>query len=312
MSPRTLLTTLLAAASASVHGASILSCADVDCPITEGTTSATCTIADRTFNAVGLTSLDTGGNDRLRGLSWVKAVGAQDHPENTTRVFDESFYLGTRDDFDFEDTGACAVFFTQVSGMVRFGEGDQGIAQGTCGDALGDACDNLDSACSRFAMGAQWTGVEAKPITGDGAPEEIEDRQNRTTNCWPVLPKTDDLTLVQSVMTLGDFDAALVVDRFFSITPILTVFFPENDNDSDGDDTDSDNLVTQTVAQLTCIKAIDMTTASNATQSPGGNENGNGGNGGNGDGGNAAGRMVASGSLTAFGGLLAAALVLLA
>jgi hypothetical protein len=115
----------------------------------------------------------------------------------------------------------------------------------------------------------------------------------------------------------GPLDASDLVDNLFTITPILTVFFPENDND-DGDDTDADNLVTETVAQLTCLKAIDLTTASNDTQSPGegdsgnGGNAGNGGNGGNGDDGSAAGRMVASGSLAVWGGLLSAALVLLA
>ena len=190
--PRTLFTLASAALLAGVHGADILSCADVDCPIVEGTTSANCTVADRSFNAVGLTSLDTGGNDRLRGLSWVKAVGATDHPANSSRVFDQSFYLGTRDDFDFEDTGACAIFFTEVAESVSFGNADPRNSQGTCGQALSDACvsaltdrakkvdltglrgrraceklqqdftDNLDSACSNVARGNAWSGISAK------------------------------------------------------------------------------------------------------------------------------------------------------
>jgi hypothetical protein len=192
--PRTLLTLASAALLqvASVHGADILSCADVGCPIVEGTTSANCTVADRSFNAVGLTSLDTGGNDRLRGLSWVKAVGARDETRNSTRIFDQSFYLGTRDDFDFEETGACAIFFTEVAESVRFGDADPRNSQGTCGQALSDECvsaltdrakkvdltglrgqracdklqqdfaDNLDSACSNAARGTSWSGVTAK------------------------------------------------------------------------------------------------------------------------------------------------------
>lgn len=47
--------------------------------------------------------------------------------------------------------------------------------------------------------------------------------------------------------------------NFFGVTPILTVFFPGNGSGS---------LVSQSEAQLTCLKAIDLTTASNATSSP--------------------------------------------
>ncbi|KAK3291325.1 uncharacterized protein B0H64DRAFT_45997 [Chaetomium fimeti] len=349
MSSRTFIA-LASAVLASVHGASadILSCADVDCPVTEGTTSATCTVGDKTFNSIGLTSLDT-DVDRLRGLSWVKAVGAR-NVSTEERAFDQSFYLGTPDDFDFEDTGACAVFFTEVSESVRFGDEDPRTSQGTCGQALSDSCvsaltdrarrvdfnglrgrracerlqqefnDNLDSACSNAASGSNWSGIRAVALTGDGAPDEIEDGRNRSTNCWPVLPKSDDLTLVDSVSTTGNYDASTLTDNFFGITPILTVWYPSNDDDNDdGDDTDSDNLVTETVAQLTCLKAMDLTTASNDTQSPGGGNGGNGDDDDNDDDDddddddrNAAGRMVGSGSLAIWGGLLSVAMVLLA
>jgi len=170
--------------------AKILSCADVGCPITSGTTSATCTVADRTFNAVGVASLDS-TVDGLKGLSWVKGVGAE-NINSTERAFDQSFYLGTPDDFDFDGTGACALFFTQVSDRVKFGDGDPRSTEGTCKDAMGDSCisalvdrakkvdlkglsgkaacdklqkdfsDNLDSACTAIAQGSRWTGIKAK------------------------------------------------------------------------------------------------------------------------------------------------------
>ena len=46
--------------------------------------------------------------------------------------------------------------------------------------------------------------------------------------------------------------------NFFGVTPILTVFFSGNGSGS---------LVSQSEAQLTCVKTIDLTTASNATTS---------------------------------------------
>jgi hypothetical protein len=57
----------------------------------------------------------------------------------------------------------------------------------------------------------------------------------------------------------GNLDASTLVKNLFSITPILTVFFPGDGNGS---------LISQPEAQLTCVKAIDLTTASNATRSP--------------------------------------------
>jgi hypothetical protein len=73
-----------------------------------------------------------------------------------------------------------------------------------------------------------------------------------------------------------------VVDNFFSITPILTVFFPGNG---------SDNLVSAQEASLTCLKAIDLTTASNETRTTEGGDS-------------AAGRVMGSGSLAVWGGLM--------
>ena len=80
----------------------------------------------------------------------------------------------------------------------------------------------------------------------------------------------------------GNYDASTVVKNFFSITPILTVFFPGNG---------SNGLVSAQEAQLTCLKAIDLTTASNATQSPDGGDS-------------AAGRLIGSSSLAIWGGLI--------
>ena len=222
--------------------ANILSCADVGCPITSGTTAATCTVVDRTFNAVGVVGIDSSVGS-LKGLSWVKGVGAH-NANSTERAFDQSFYLGTPGTFDFDGTGACALFFTQVSDRVKFGDGDVTRTQGTCHDAMTDSCvsalvdrakkvdfqglsgtaacdklqkdfsDNLDSACASFAVGSRWTGIQAKgtcvphlqtrtnsdksALSGDGAPDPISSQQNKTSTCWPVLPKSDALTFIQS------------------------------------------------------------------------------------------------------------------
>lgn len=167
----------------------ILSCADVNCPIAQGTTGAECTVVDKTFDAVGVASLNnsiSGFND----LAWVKAVNADDG--SGERVFHQTFYLGTPDKFDFGGAGACALFFTQVSDNVRFGDSHADLSKGTCRDAMTDDCisalvdrakkvdlnslsstdackklqsdfnNNLDSACTGVAGGSSWVGIQAK------------------------------------------------------------------------------------------------------------------------------------------------------
>jgi hypothetical protein len=188
MSQQTLITLAIAVLAAAPQvAAKILSCDDVGCPIIAGTTAAKCSVADRTFNAVGVAGIDSS----VSGLSWVKGVGIHT-VSSTVEGFDQTFYLGAPDGFDFGGTGACALLFTQVSDKVRFGDSDSRLSDGTCPDAMTQACisaltdrakkvdlqglsgaaacaklqqdfsDNLDSACSSFATGSRWTGIESK------------------------------------------------------------------------------------------------------------------------------------------------------
>ncbi|KAK0744363.1 hypothetical protein B0T21DRAFT_407474 [Apiosordaria backusii] len=261
----------------------ILSCADVDCPITDGTTSATCTVVDKIFNAVGVASIE-GVSDDLKGLSWTKAVGASD--SGSEREYDQSFYLGTP--LDLRLPNSCAVFFNKVSDRVRFGDDDPRLSKGTCNQAMTDGCidalikrakavdlaeddaceklqteflNNLDPECASFAAGINWVGVTSVSLSDNGSPKPIDSQQNASSNCWPISPRNNDLRLVHSTNTTGDFKAETLSKNFFGVTPILTVFFPGDDNRT---------TVSQPDAQLTCVKTIDLTTASNATMTPSG------------------------------------------
>ncbi len=191
MSRQTLATLAVAVLAAAPQvAAKILSCADVDCPITPGTTAATCTVVGQTFNAVGVAGIDSSTNG-LKGLSWVKGVGTH-NVNSTASEFDQTFYLGTPDGFDFGDTGACALLFTQVSDKVKFGDTDARQTEGVCSNAMTDACisalvdrakkvdlqglsgsaacdklqkdfsDNFDSACALFTTAGRWAGIKAK------------------------------------------------------------------------------------------------------------------------------------------------------
>lgn len=250
MARQTTLTLLLTSLLASQTQAEnkILTCADVECPIVPNTTSANCTILGTEYTAIGIVALDPPPSDAvtdsdaaekaLQGLSWTKAIGADDFSKKERR-FLQGFFLGTPPNFDslVDDTttGACALLFTQVSPIVRLDKGGSShvAPEGTCSDALSAECvaaltrraegvdlgglggqkgcdklqeefvgGGLDSECAQFATReGKWSGVRARALVGEGAVEAITAEGNGTTNCWPVLPKEDGLRLVEEVQT---------------------------------------------------------------------------------------------------------------
>ncbi|CAP66936.1 uncharacterized protein PODANS_4_5780 [Podospora anserina S mat+] len=233
MSRQYLLTILAVLATASSINAQILSCADVECPITKGTTSATCTVVDKIFNAVGV----------------VPCRRYQLRPRIRPVIVPRYSSLGVR------LPASCAVFFNKVNDRVRFGDDDPKRSKGTCNQAMTDGCinalikralevdlsgndaceklqteflANLDSECASFATGNNWVDVTAVDLLGDGSPQPIDSDRNASSDCWPTSPRNNDLRLVHS--------------------------------------TNSTTSVSQAEAQLTCVKAIDLTTTSNATQ----------------------------------------------
>ncbi|KAJ9131159.1 hypothetical protein NKR23_g11842 [Pleurostoma richardsiae] len=203
----------------------IVGCADLQCPPNAAATSAECLLVNKTFAAIGLARIPTASSS-LDGLSWVEGVAVED--DGNTRHFDKTFYLGAPASADLSGTGSCAVFFTQVSEDVTFGDGDSSITQGTCAQAMSaecvsalttralnanvsglaseDACaalqvefeNNLDASCARYATGTQWTGVVTRPLSGGQAAGPITPLENETSNCWPIVPKQDSLSLVLS------------------------------------------------------------------------------------------------------------------
>lgn len=175
-----------------VHGqnlsSTIVGCIDVDCPIRPNTTDTQCTVIDQTFHAVGLARIPVTSKS-LTGLSWTEGVAAVDAIGNRTYL--TNFYLGTPPDTNLTGTGACAVFFGEVSKAASF-HSDVKEAQGTCQEAIGAECvnalveratlvdvkglgnveactkletafkENLDPACKYIATGSNWTGLSVK------------------------------------------------------------------------------------------------------------------------------------------------------
>lgn len=168
----------------------IVGCEAVDCPgDSANTTDANCTVVDKTFTTIGLARIPV-SSKALTGLSWTEGVAVTD--SNGQRTFEKDFYFGTPPHTNLTGTGACAVFFSQVSSRVSFNGSSVQEAQGTCQDAMSsdcvnalitravavnvsglgsaDACsmlqatfnDHLDSACASFATGSSWTGLSLK------------------------------------------------------------------------------------------------------------------------------------------------------
>ncbi|KAH7175268.1 hypothetical protein EDB81DRAFT_769552 [Dactylonectria macrodidyma] len=251
----------------------IVGCGEVGCPTASDSTAAECQVADKDFSMIGLARVPT-DTDTLEGLSWVE-------------------------DLDLNGTIACALFFTRVNDRVSFGDDsdDESISQGTCEEALSEKCvsalisraedldfdglgsaevckklqeefeDNLDSECDSFADGSKWVGLNSTVLSGSGGVEPISSSDNSSSDCWPIVPKAYDLSFVSSFKTEGDYLTDTMSDEFFGITPILTLFIPG----------DSNEIVSKAEAQMTCMKTIDTTVASNSTKSSGSDDEDNAG-----------------------------------
>ncbi|KAI1189213.1 hypothetical protein F5B17DRAFT_392343 [Nemania serpens] len=289
----TLILALLACVRSQDLNSTIVGCVDLDCPAsTADTANDNCTVADKSFTYVGLTRIPT-TQESLQGLSWTKGFNIIDLPNNN-RTFQNSFYLGTPPDLKLSSTGACSVFFHGVSTSLSFG-GDNGkneTSQGTCADAMGSDCvnallnraktfikesennntsdtdlcsalqdhlhNNMDTPCLRIS-GGSWTNLSSTEITGNGSPQPISKEDNSTSTCWPVLPKQNQLTHVADYMVPGTHLEKDAQTALAAITPIITVFYPE----------EKGSIVGDIDASLTCVKVLGPPRASLDTMSDG-------------------------------------------
>ncbi|KAK1834383.1 hypothetical protein QBC39DRAFT_252843 [Podospora conica] len=261
----------------------ILSCADVDCPPRPGSNGVNnaCTLTNSTYANVGVSRIP---GPTAPGMTWVEAIQVEDLSDG--RHFIKDFYLGTDPRASF--LPGCALFFTQTSPKAQWTTGSSLVSQGTCAEALSTGCvakmvDRAagvdvkglggEEACERvkevfeegvvdgecrdfFSSGGSWRGLEARAITGPGAPKPITAAQNASSDCWPVEPRGYDLTPVLKMNTTGGVVAPAGERALFNVVPILTVFFPTGN---------AAGSVVRSEAQLTCIKPIDLSVKSQST-----------------------------------------------
>lgn len=167
----------------------IVGCADVRCPDKSDSPTPNCTVVDDNFLSIGLSRVPV-DTDSLEGISWVQGNSLVER-EKDAPLFINNFYFGTPPDFSFNGTGACALFFRNVSGSVEFQGEDVDISQGTCAQAMSEGCvsalisraegldyeglsteeaceklqeefrDNMDPVCERFSRMGTWRDLTA-------------------------------------------------------------------------------------------------------------------------------------------------------
>ncbi|KAH7140220.1 hypothetical protein B0J13DRAFT_608645 [Dactylonectria estremocensis] len=266
----------------------IVGCSVVGCPASETNSTANdCRVVDKNFTVIGVSRIPVNASSELSGLTWVQGVTTEDSEDE--RLFEKTFYLGTPADVDIGDVGACALFFTDTKSVAFNGTNDA-ESQGTCQEAMTESCvsaltarakdidyddltvdeacsklkeefeDNLDSACKPFAGSNSWPGLSVKALSGSSE-SPITTKKNGSSNCWPILPKSDNLNIVASFESNGNTTAESTTRNLFEITPILTVFFPGNGT-----------LISKVDSQMSCMKSLGESVESEKTKDEGGED----------------------------------------
>lgn len=110
--------------------------------------------------------------------------------------------------------------------------------------------------------------VRGVPLTGPSAAEPFTEKQNSSSNCHPTLPQSNDLTRqfaynISTTRKSGDTYPAIEGE-----TPILSVFWT-NEGDKGSE-------IKNATAELSCLRPIDKTTASNDSKESDGGDDDNG------------------------------------
>lgn len=109
-----------------------------------------------------------------------------------------------------------------------------------CKNIAVDLQDNPPSSCYILS---QQPRIEAVALTGPDAQQAITSSENSTSNCWPTLPKTNDLTKMFEYHQVAQLDDTR---PWLGYTPLISVFAPV------GNDTDIEMEV-----NLACMKIVD-------------------------------------------------------
>jgi len=220
-------------------------------------------------------------------LTWtIGDSGLQSTIESNERTVTRSFYIGTPEKLDLTSSDlsfkGCAIFvISPETGAYQVY--DQGAPQyvntASCVGSMGETCvSNLTARAGQLARSSsgsdagtfcrdiadglrenapsscyilsQKPRIEAVALTGSTAPKPIASGENSTSNCWPTLPKTNELTKVFEYDHVAGLNETV---PWLGYTPLLTVY--------SGNETDFDVEV-----DLACMKIVDSDNFSASTK----------------------------------------------
>lgn len=203
---------------------SLIGCEEVSCPRAYGDTD-TCTVANEVFMGIGLAPVPDVPCS-LTGISLIKAVNASTYGKSEFRTV---YYLGTPPDLDLGGLEGCAVFFHDSAALFKPEGEDVRATRGVCRDVIEHECidelpkqarnsvsdwnkepstehpckalrddlwDSPVDGCGDMSGDGLGIGRIAVVSLGDLSP--ISKIQNESSNCWPVVPKSNDLTVLTS------------------------------------------------------------------------------------------------------------------
>lgn len=255
----------------------IAGCDEVSCPVTSAGAYDTCTVADDTFQGIGLVRIG-GLPSSLSGLSIVKGAGvpgvdasevssSRSDNDDGTREFKSVYYLASPLSGSDASFSGCAVVFHDTDGGLKFDGSEVQSSTGQCKDVIATECiDALNKMANEASKESQSCDSLSKKLSGgnigvckDFAGEgrglgrftttnlsdlsAISGQRNQSSDCWPVLPKNSSLSYIDDDVTIGNYSYDSLINNLYKITPILTLF-----KGSDKDDGAS--------SSLSCVKLV--------------------------------------------------------
>ncbi|CAD0108412.1 unnamed protein product [Aureobasidium uvarum] len=291
ITPAALCPIILLGLSKHIYAQTLQGCAAVDCPNRYvDMLSPTCQVESTDMRLVGL--LSTESQLAQTDLTWtIGDSGLQSTIQGDERTVTRSFYLGTPEKLDLTSSDlafkGCAIFIISPE-TGAYQVYDQGASQyvntASCVGSLGETCvgdltarveqlarlsseSNAYTFCRNIADALQETPpsscyilsqkprIEAVVLTGSSAPKTITLGENSTSNCWPTLPKTNDLTKVFEHDHVAQLNETV---PWLGYTPLITVLAP------------FDNITESEVeVNLTCMKIVDSDDFSASTETNG-------------------------------------------
>ncbi|PGH08514.1 hypothetical protein AJ80_07834 [Polytolypa hystricis UAMH7299] len=137
-----------------------------------------------------------------------------------------------------------------------------------CSSIASSLQENLPSSCTALLTSNSNNSllVRGVPLTGSQAPSPLSEAQNSSSNCYPTLPKSNNLTRVFAYNISASQFINETAPAIQGETPIWSLFWSKSQSEDDNDDAQ----IEDPTVQMVCLRTIDRTTASEETRADGG------------------------------------------